>query len=141
MVWYEIMFRVEEHLHSVKDIKKLILSVEDAEEWATINKVLHVLHVLTQLLDSENVQFILMQDGWSKKVQQRKGTGTGRMRYLKTIPRVYKNQIKGLAKWLWWSLFKLNYTLINGLKHYYLEFTCYQLLLVLNFQQNIFYLV
>jgi hypothetical protein len=35
------------------------------------------------------------------------------MRYLKTIPRVYKNQIKGLAKWLWWSLFKLNYTLIN----------------------------
>jgi hypothetical protein len=22
------------------------------------------------------------------------------MRYLKTIPRVYKNQIKGLAKWL-----------------------------------------
>lgn len=38
------------------------------------------------------------EDGWSKKVQQRKGTGTGRMRYLKTIPRVYKNQIKGLSK-------------------------------------------
>ena len=37
-------------------------------------------------------------DGWSLKTQQRKGTGTGRMRYLKTIPRVYKNQIKGLAK-------------------------------------------
>jgi len=45
-----------------------------------------------------NVIYIIMQDGWSKKVQQRKGTGTGRMRYLKTIPRVYKNQIKGLAK-------------------------------------------
>jgi large subunit ribosomal protein L37e len=43
-----------------------------------------------------NIQ--LMLDGWSKKVQQRKGTGTGRMRYLKTIPRVFKNQIKGLAK-------------------------------------------
>jgi large subunit ribosomal protein L37e len=42
--------------------------------------------------------FKLNIDGWSKKVQQRKGTGTGRMRYLKTIPRVYKNQIKGLAK-------------------------------------------
>ena len=42
----------------------------------------------------------IIEDGWSKKVQQRKGTGTGRMRYLKTIPRVYKNQIKGLAKWL-----------------------------------------
>ena len=42
----------------------------------------------------------IIEDGWSKKVQQRKGTGSGRMRYLKTIPRVYKNQIKGLAKWL-----------------------------------------
>jgi hypothetical protein len=40
----------------------------------------------------------LYSDGWSKKVQQRKGTGTGRMRYLKTIPRVYKNQIKGLSR-------------------------------------------
>lgn len=29
------------------------------------------------------------------------------MRYLKTIPRVYKNQIKGLAKWVIISLFKL----------------------------------
>ena len=37
--------------------------------------------------------------GWGTKVQQRKGTGTGRMRYLKTIPRVFKNKIKGLAKW------------------------------------------
>ena len=37
-------------------------------------------------------------DGWSQKVQQRKGTGTGRMRYLKTIPRIFKNKIKGLAK-------------------------------------------
>jgi large subunit ribosomal protein L37e len=42
--------------------------------------------------------YFLYLDGWSKKVQQRKGTGTGRMRYMKTIPRVYKNQIKGLAK-------------------------------------------
>jgi hypothetical protein len=40
----------------------------------------------------------IIEDGWSNKVQQRKGTGTGRMRYLKTIPRVFKNQIKGLAK-------------------------------------------
>ena len=53
-----------------------------------------------------------MQDGWSKKVQQRKGTGTGRMRYLKTIPRVYKNQIKGLAKWLCCSIYKLIFTTI-----------------------------
>jgi hypothetical protein len=39
-----------------------------------------------------------MLDGWSLKVQQRKGTGTGRMRYMKTIPRVFKNKIKGLPK-------------------------------------------
>ena len=42
----------------------------------------------------------IILDNWSYKVQQRKGTGTGRMRYLKTIPRVYKNQMKGIAKWL-----------------------------------------
>jgi large subunit ribosomal protein L37e len=32
--------------------------------------------------------------GWSLKTQQRRGTGTGRMRYLKTIPRIFKNQLK-----------------------------------------------
>lgn len=42
--------------------------------------------------------FVYNADAWSYKVQQRKGTGTGRMRYLKTIPRVFKNQIKGVAK-------------------------------------------
>ena len=31
---------------------------------------------------------------WSLKIQQRKGTGTGRMRYLKTMPRIFKNKIK-----------------------------------------------
>jgi len=35
-------------------------------------------------------------DNWSQKVQNRKGTGTGRTKYLKKIPRVYKNQIKNL---------------------------------------------
>jgi len=54
--------------------------------------------VVTQLLSLENVQIFKLSDGWSLKTQQRKGTGTGRMRYLKTIPRVFKNQIKGLAK-------------------------------------------
>ena len=43
-------------------------------------------------------RIIVILDGWATKTQQRKGTGTGRMRYLKTIPRVFKNQIKGLAK-------------------------------------------
>ena len=51
----------------------------------------------------------LILDGWSLKVQQRKGTGTGRMRYLKTIPRVFKNQIKGLAKWMWCSYLLFHY--------------------------------
>jgi large subunit ribosomal protein L37e len=35
-------------------------------------------------------------DGWSKKVQQRKGPGTGRMSYTKTIPRIFKNNLKGI---------------------------------------------
>ena len=39
--------------------------------------------------------FLINSDGWSLKVQNRKGTGTGRTRYLKTVSRVYKNQIKG----------------------------------------------
>ena len=46
-------------------------------------------------------------DGWSLKTQNRKGTGTGRTRYLKTITRVYKNQIKGRAQWS--NLFKQSY--------------------------------
>lgn len=41
----------------------------------------------------------LRKYGWSLKTQNRKGTGTGRMRYLKTVSRVYKNQIKG-RNWL-----------------------------------------
>ena len=53
-----------------------------------------MLHVDIQQPDLENVQIIIIADNWSQKVQQRKGTGTGRMRYLKTIPRVFKNQIK-----------------------------------------------
>lgn len=39
----------------------------------------------------------LRKYGWSLKTQQRKGTGTGRMRYLKTIPRIFKNKIKNAA--------------------------------------------
>lgn len=48
----------------------------------------------TQQPDSENVHIITIPDNWSLKVQQRKGTGSGRMRYLKTLPRVFKNKIK-----------------------------------------------
>lgn len=99
MVKIRHILRVEALLPSVRDTRKLTLSAEDAVEWAIINRHTPALLVDTLQPDFENVQIKLNIDGWSKKIQQRKGTGTGRMRYLKTIPRVYKNQIKGLAKW------------------------------------------
>jgi len=49
-----------------------------------------------QLLDSEDVHYYFNADGWSLKVQQRKGPGTGRQRYTKTIPRIFKNNLKGI---------------------------------------------
>ena len=101
-------FRVEEHLHSVKDIKKPTHCAEDVAEWASINKTEHALLVDTQPLDLEDVFLIIIADGWSLKVQQRKGPGTGRQRYTKTIPRIFKNNLKGLN----WSLC------------YYLNFFC-----------------
>ena len=35
--------------------------------------------------------------GWSLKTNQRRGLGTGRMRYIKTIPRIHKNILKNKA--------------------------------------------
>jgi hypothetical protein len=60
--------------------------------------MVHVLLVDIQLLDLEDVFIIYnnILDGWSKKVQQRKGPGTGRMSYTKTIPRIFKNNLKGM---------------------------------------------
>jgi len=52
--------------------------------------------VATQLPDSEDVIYHNYSDGWSLKVQQRKGPGTGRQRYTKTIPRIFKNNLKGI---------------------------------------------
>ena len=106
MVTYVLIVRVEAHLHLVKDIKKLTHFAEDAVKWAIINKITLAQHVDIPQPHLENVKIKIKIDGWSKKVQQRKGTGTGRMRYLKTIPRVYKNQIKGLSRWS--LLFKFN---------------------------------
>lgn len=100
MVSNWLSLRAEALLHSVNATKKPTHSAVVVDVWATISRPIPVLHVATLLPNSENVHFFLIGlDGWSLKVQQRKGTGTGRMRYLKTIPRVYKNQIKGLAKW------------------------------------------
>jgi hypothetical protein len=105
MVILSYKLRVEAHHHSVKDIKKLTLFAEDVVEWASISKTAPAPHAVTQLLDSEDVIFIIIADGWSKKVQQRKGPGTGRMAYTKTIPRIFKNNIKG-QNWLPLLLFK-----------------------------------
>ena len=89
-------FRVEVPLHSVKDIKKPTLYAEDVEEWASINKMEPAPLVDTQLQDSEHVFFDNNSDGWAKKSQQRKGPGTGRQRYTKTIARIFKNNLKGM---------------------------------------------
>ncbi len=40
--------------------------------------------------------FYINTDTWAKKTQQRKGPGTGRMSYVKTIPRIFKNNLKGI---------------------------------------------
>ena len=82
----------------VKGTRRLTQHVEDVVESATTNKNILALHAHTHRQEHANVTFIPYQDGWSQKIQQRKGTGTGRMRYLKTIPRIFKNKIKGLAK-------------------------------------------
>jgi hypothetical protein len=53
--------------------------------------------VVIQLPKSENVIHFslgideLMKDNWSAKAKRRKTTGTGRMRYLKTVARRFKN--------------------------------------------------
>ena len=80
----------------VKDIKKHTLYAEDAEECPIINKTVLVQLVDIQLPDLEDVIIHFIVDGWSKKVQQRKGPGTGRMAYTKTIPRIFKNNLKGI---------------------------------------------
>jgi hypothetical protein len=56
----------------------------------------HLFRLRIPRRQTQKVYVISHADGWSLKTQNRKGTGTGRTRYLKTIPRVYKNQIKGL---------------------------------------------
>ena len=68
------------------------------EECHSTNKIVPVQHADIQLPDLEDVyfSFIIYLVGWSKKVQQRKGPGTGRQAYTKTIPRIFKNNLKGI---------------------------------------------
>ena len=53
-----INIRVEEHHHSVKDIKKLTLFAEDAEECPFINKIVPTQLADIQPPDSEDVSFL-----------------------------------------------------------------------------------
>ena len=57
MVNFFFNIRVEEHHHSVKDIKKLTLFAEDVEECHSINKIVPVQHADIQLPDLEDVYF------------------------------------------------------------------------------------
>lgn len=43
------------------------------------------------LLDKKNIQILTLTDNWSEKAKRRKTTGTGRMRYLKTVDRKFQN--------------------------------------------------
>jgi hypothetical protein len=59
--------------------------------------------VVTQLPKSENVIKIplknqyLIKDNWGEKAKRRKTTGTGRMRYLKHVPRRFKNGFRMIS--------------------------------------------
>ena len=52
------LFREEEPLHSVRDIKRLTLFAEDADACRITNKNRHAQHVATQLPDSESVHWL-----------------------------------------------------------------------------------
>lgn len=52
--------------------------------------------------------------GWSLKTKQRRGQGTGRMRYMKTIPRINKNVLKNKA-WSYLNVIALH-SYLYGLK-------------------------
>merc|ERR1712224_368276 len=69
----------EVHHHLVKNIKELTLSVELPEEITIISK---------------KKNRILKKYNWAKKAIRRKTTGTGRMRYMKTIARRAKNNFR-----------------------------------------------
>ncbi len=72
---------------------KHILLVEDVEEEPFTGKIKSV--VLVDILDLAwdivILVLIILDDGWGCKVRARKGQGTGRMSFLKNVPRRAKN--------------------------------------------------
>merc|ERR1712217_529782 len=70
---------------SVKNTKKPTLNVEDVEESPTTNKKKRC--AACGYPDAKLRRY----DGWATKVAGRKGMGTGRLRYVKTIARRAKN--------------------------------------------------
>lgn len=90
----------------VKDIpKERILCAEDVGKFLSINKNINALHADSQQKKQENVIiynffkvfgfiFFILDVGWGTKVRGRRGQGTGRMSYLKDLPRRAKNQFR-----------------------------------------------
>jgi len=93
----------EEHLLSVRDTKRHTLFAEDVVSLHTTSKSLDALLADILMPKWEDVIIIFCMsthlikincfkdDGWGQKVRDRKGQGTGRMRYMKTIARRAKN--------------------------------------------------
>ncbi len=57
------------------------------EERLSIYNTKDVVHVVSQKLNSEDVTINNLDDGWGCKTRSRRGQGTGRMKYLKDVPR------------------------------------------------------
>ena len=60
---------------------------EDVVERHTIYNTKDVVLADTQKLNLEDVFKIKIDDGWGCKTRARRGEGTGRMKYLKDVPR------------------------------------------------------
>ncbi|KAG7025798.1 60S ribosomal protein L37-2, partial [Cucurbita argyrosperma subsp. argyrosperma] len=78
-----LIYRVRVREVLVRGGTRPILSVCGAAAAASISRRVGVQHVLSLLPASEN--------NWSVKAIRRKTTGTGRMRYMRHVPRRFKS--------------------------------------------------
>jgi len=49
------------------------------------------MYVRAEDMITDSICLWVVTDNWSEKAKRRKTTGTGRMRYLSTVPRKFKN--------------------------------------------------
>ena len=87
----------------VKGIQKPIHLAEDVEKYLSTNKRKNAHHVVTLKRKYATVSYIKLYVyipvfttiksivDWAKKAKRRRTTGTGRMRYMKHLPRLFKN--------------------------------------------------